>query len=222
MKNGLIYGRNNFDLVRLLAATQVMITHFADHLGISDNPFIAALRYFPGVPIFFFVSGFLISASWMRHPSLSGYARNRILRIYPALWGAFTVTALAIMALAPEMLSRHLGQAALWAIAQTTILQMWNPGFLRGFGIGVVNGSLWTIPVELSFYCAVPLIWRAGKGTRLTALLVALLPCCLAAFLLRCALSPQRLCTKLCPKGASAHPGTLDRDVYHGVAGAAV
>ena len=45
-----------------------------------------------------------------------------------------------------------------------------HPDFLRGYGVGVLNGSLWTIPVELQFYALVPLIYwslslRARTGT---------------------------------------------------------
>lgn len=175
MEKNRINSSNNFDLVRLLAASQVLITHAAEQLHIPDGPILTALRYFPGVPIFFFVSGFLISASWVRHPVLGGYTRNRILRIFPALWVAFAVSFLAIALLTPQTLLGHPGHATLWAVTQVTVLQDWNPDFLRGYGMGVVNGSLWTIPVELSFYCAVPLLCGLAKGRRLPFILVAML-----------------------------------------------
>ena len=55
--------RNNFDLIRLLAASQVAITHSAEHLNLHSWVF-DALRFFPGAPIFFFISGYLIYASY--------------------------------------------------------------------------------------------------------------------------------------------------------------
>lgn len=45
-----------------------------------------------------------------------------------------------------------------WVLAQTTLFQYYNPTFLRDFGVGVINGSLWTIPVELEFYLVLPLL----------------------------------------------------------------
>jgi len=56
-----------------------------------------------------------------------------------------------------------------WALAQLTVLQFYNPDFLRSFGVGVVNGSLWTISVELCFYLVLPLIvFMIRKSSRMT------------------------------------------------------
>jgi hypothetical protein len=46
-----------------------------------------------------------------------------------------------------------------WLAAQLTIGQFYNPVFLRGYGLGVLNGSLWTIPLE-QFCVLVPLLHR--------------------------------------------------------------
>jgi peptidoglycan/LPS O-acetylase OafA/YrhL len=47
-----------------------------------------------------------------------------------------------------------------WVFGQLTFLQFYNPEFMRGFGVGVLNGALWTIAVELQFYVLTPvLVW---------------------------------------------------------------
>ena len=52
----------------------------------------------------------------------------------------------------------------IWCLGQLSFVQFYNPDFLRGFGVGVVNGSLWTIAVELQFYVAVPILfWVVNK-----------------------------------------------------------
>jgi peptidoglycan/LPS O-acetylase OafA/YrhL len=53
-----------------------------------------------------------------------------------------------------------LGKLALWFASQVTVVQFYNPEFMRSFGSGVLNGSLWTITVELQFYVLVPLLYR--------------------------------------------------------------
>jgi peptidoglycan/LPS O-acetylase OafA/YrhL len=155
---------NNFDLIRLFAAAQVALLHSANHLGV-DLRFPAlttVVGFFPGVPIFFFVSGFLISRSFERNPRVSEFARNRILRIYPALLTCLAVSLLSV-AITGYFHDRRVAPDALlaWITAQSSVAQFFNPAFLRGYGVGVLNGSLWTISVELQFYVLVPCIYAA-------------------------------------------------------------
>ncbi|MFA0476781.1 acyltransferase family protein, partial [Vibrio breoganii] len=151
------FKNNNFDLIRLFAAMQVVIGHSAHHLGVELALYDYFLRYFPGVPIFFFVSGYLISSAYKRSPDIKSYAFNRFVRIYPALWVCLLVTLVFVtlnqkIDFSPVALSK-------WVMAQATVGQFYNPDFLRGYGVGVINGSLWTIPVELQFYILAPLIY---------------------------------------------------------------
>lgn len=164
------HGENNFDLIRLFAASQVAILHCAHHLGIGPNPLFAALEYFPGVPIFFFISGLLIYQSYanIKESRTRTFFTNRFLRLYPALVSCFVVTVLSLH------LSGYLrsavytpGQFLAWAAASLSVFQFYNPGFLRGYGVGTVNGSLWTISVEIQFYILTPLlflVFRRGRA----------------------------------------------------------
>ena len=149
--------QNNFDLLRLFAATQVMLVHVLEHLHLGGERVVALLGHVPGVPIFFVISGFLISASYERAPNLKNYARNRLLRIYPALWVCLIVSLLIILFAADVAFTAR--QMGVWLAAQATVAQFYNPDFLRGFGVGVMNGSLWTISVELQFYVVLPLFY---------------------------------------------------------------
>lgn len=150
---------NNFDLVRLFAALQVVFFHVQDRMNIV-LPDMAWLRDMKGVPIFFTVSGFLITASYLRCKGIRQYAVNRALRIYPAIYMlivATTIAALVTRDMTPGML--FLEDQRRWFISWVTFDQNFCPPHLYGFGIGTPNGSLWTIPVELTFYAAIPLLF---------------------------------------------------------------
>lgn len=56
-----------------------------------------------------------------------------------------------------------LGKLTLWFASQVTVGQFYNPEFMHRFGTGVLNGSLWTITVELQFYVLVPLLYRSAS-----------------------------------------------------------
>lgn len=82
----------NFDALRLIAAGTVVVTH-AFELGRrtdSSDPLVLLLGPHEllgvyGVYVFFIISGFLITRSFMRRRSLAGYLTRRVLRIFPAL-----------------------------------------------------------------------------------------------------------------------------------------
>jgi len=161
-----VFMMNNFNLIRLFAAFQVLILHSLHYLQLPYfNTFQDLLRLFPGVPIFFFTSGFLISKSYDNKPDLSEYFRNRALRIFPALI-VCTILALLSVYISGYLMTEHVSFFRIVALflGQITILQFYNPDFMRGFGTGVLNGSLWSITVELQFYVVVPVMyWVLSK-----------------------------------------------------------
>ncbi|MGI9341900.1 MAG: acyltransferase family protein [Gammaproteobacteria bacterium] len=153
--------RNNFNLIRLVAATQVLLVHSANHFEIT-GPLVTALKVVPGVPAFFFTSGYLIYYSYERtiQRGLANFFRNRVLRIYPALIACVLLSALSVYLIGYfDGIDVPAGEFTLWLIAQSTILQFYNPDFMRGYGVGVLNGALWTISVEVQFYLLMPAIY---------------------------------------------------------------
>lgn len=153
---------NNFDLLRILAATQVLIIHSMARLEIPVPSWLAWLEWFPGVPIFFVISGYLVSASFERQPNISRYLRNRFLRIYPGLWACVGLTIIVTSALGYRR--DHL-MDYVWAPVQLLGF-IFTPNFLKHFGSGTYNGSLWTIPIELQFYLMLPLVYMAIRAIR--------------------------------------------------------
>lgn len=186
---------NNFDLIRLAAALQVAFTHAVADLGVTGR-YWHVLDFFPGVPIFFFVSGFLIGHSFEKHPVLPDYCRNRALRIYPGMAVCFA------LALASVWLTGYFSRASApwstwvtWITGQLSVGR-YNPDFMRQYGVGVLNGSTWTIAIELQFYALVPVLYIAGlrRLTRAQAnlLLAALVALFMLANLAYVNLDPER------------------------------
>lgn len=157
--------QNNLQWLRLLFAIQVVIVHASEHLWHTDTQFASHL---PGVPAFFFVSGFLIYSSWQNAPG-TAYFANRFLRLWPALiFVTLGGVCVALVARGADDLRMHSTTYAAWVLAQLTLGQWYNPELFRNVGLGVINGSLWTITVEIIFYLIVPLIAHLEKSFRQT------------------------------------------------------
>jgi len=152
---------NNFNLLRLLAALQVVYSHSLQHLQITNEYLLVVgslLAYFPGVPVFFLISGYLIAMSYNKNSNIKEYAKNRILRIYPGLYVSFVI-GLIILWYFGQFTDVNCISVIVWIAAQLTFFQFYNPEFIRDFGVGVLNGSLWTISVELVFYIFLPFLY---------------------------------------------------------------
>lgn len=162
--------RNNFDLIRLVIALQVVLLHSMAYAGVSDAPIYKIIRAVPPLAVFFFISGYLLSDSLDRDPSLLAYARRRILRVYPIIWAIFALTLVVIGVqgfITPEFRAADFWP---WVVAQLTVGQFYNPEALRDYGVGVANGQLWTVPVEVGFYILLPLllvVWRRAGSLAL-------------------------------------------------------
>lgn len=169
MRKQIIMKINNFDLIRLFAASQVIIIHTVNHLNIAKPFFWSLLGAFPGVPIFFVISGFLISASYERSSTLKNYAINRLLRIYPGLWCCVLITIFVASFFGVNFLN---SQAPSW-VASQFLGAIYTPKFLNNFGFGSYNGSLWTIPLELQFYIALPFFYWLFRKKQTTCFWIA-------------------------------------------------
>lgn len=160
--SALTFRINNFDIIRFFAAVQVAIFHSYERFEIPIPAYMVPLSWFPGVPIFFVISGFLMAASFERSANVAQYATNRALRIFPGLWGVLFMTLVAIAVVDNLEFS---APVAIWFITQMFGL-IYTPAFLADFGSGSYNGSLWTIPVELQFYIALPILYTLAARFR--------------------------------------------------------
>jgi len=152
---------NNFDVIRMIAATGVLVSHSFPLHSNRPDPLQLVMHGIPigeiAVNVFFVVSGYLVCQSWTSDPTLWRFLVRRALRLCPALYAAIVISAFVA---GPLLTS--LPQAQYWRSPLT-----WEN--LRGFGIfgvrgslpGVFehsfypfafNGPLWTIRIEAACY----------------------------------------------------------------------
>ena len=190
------HGRdNNFNLVRLLAAGLVLVSHSWPLTATPGEPLERFADFslgHLGVDVFFVVSGFLVTGSLLARGSLASFVRARALRIFPALIASAFGTALVIGPLVTQLpLGRYFTAWDTWRFAlqnSTTWpwgVRWWLPGvFLHQPGGPAVNGALWSLPWELTMYALLavfgalllrprPLLTRAALRNVVIALAAA-------------------------------------------------
>jgi peptidoglycan/LPS O-acetylase OafA/YrhL len=174
MKLGHVFDpRNNaLNALRLTLATGVILWHSWPLSG-RAMPYLPAERLLSEVFVdgFFTISGFLITASWLRRPSLREYWAARVLRIFPGLWLCLLVTAFVI---APVGVAIQGGSAADLETSSAPVEYVLNNGVLNVYyasingtptGVpypGVWNGSIWTLFFELLCYVIVSVLGVIG------------------------------------------------------------
>jgi len=169
---------NNFNLMRLLLALAVIYSHsYPIALGregeILHEPFCFLTHHLTttgqlAVDAFFLISGFLITAIWMRSRTFVAYLMKRILRIYPGFVVAMGVSAALIWTLCPQFRATVINPWG-WVISFFKNLLLLSNSSITGPGIfpgnpspQVLNGPLWTIPVEFLCYLFVLLVGFCG------------------------------------------------------------
>jgi peptidoglycan/LPS O-acetylase OafA/YrhL len=173
---------NNFNLIRVVAALAVLVTHsFALATGSRDaEPLDGTLGMTLGtiaVDVFFLTSGFLVTSSLLTRQRTGAYFWARMLRIYPALWVMLLLTVFVLgPALTSTPLSTYLASSKTYkyVLKCSTLIGgvAYNlPGVFEGNPFkGEVNGSLWTMPYEVRMYAILVLVWlvlRAAAEARL-------------------------------------------------------
>lgn len=160
---------NNFDFLRFLFASLVIVTHAYALLGqIQLDPLSRITgRAFSDLAVcgFFVISGFLIHQSLERSSSLVSFLRKRFVRIYP---GLIMVLLLSVFILGPVFTTlspaTYFGQKGTWAYLLSNLfllpLSKDLPGVFSHNFETAVNGSLWTLRYEVLFYLALCLFFK--------------------------------------------------------------
>ena len=173
---------NNFDALRLFFASMVVVYHIGVLSHVPSLAWSLHVSAAFAVQAFFVVSGFLVTMSFENSSSIQSYVSKRLRRIAPAYVVVIVAAALCLSALSTLHWVEYFTDSALWRyLAFNLMLSNFSapdlPGVFRSNYVSTVNGSLWTIKIELGFYCAVPFMVfaarRFGPGKVLSAIFVA-------------------------------------------------
>lgn len=176
--------RNNFDLLRLLAAADVMALHVVDLTQLPALAFLGWVDTRLALSTFFIISGYLVFQSFEQTPRLGVYIEKRARRIVPAYAVVIVLSVLLGGCLTTLPWRDYFGSDTLrYLLANLIFLNFLQPD-LPGVFVGhpftaSVNGALWTIKVEVMFYAAVPVfVWMVRRwGHRPVLGLFFLLSC---------------------------------------------
>ena len=158
---------NNFDALRLLAATAVVVSHSFALAG-QEQPAIGAMDVGTiAVVVFFGISGFLITQSWATDPNLWRFAAKRGLRIMPALVVVVLITTVVLGPLVSSLPpSEYFRESGTWAYLVQNVLLVTTdnlPGVFTNLPYErQVNGVLWTLQSEVIAYVGLAVVGVLG------------------------------------------------------------
>ncbi|MFN8357893.1 MAG: acyltransferase [Spirosomataceae bacterium] len=135
------------DGLRGVAAVAVVLFHLVSMA--NHNHFAYGLILgVTGVDLFFIISGFVIFMTLQHAKTWKDFVISRFARLYPAYWAAILITLLFI-----------------WVFDEKNQLLSW-PTFLANLtmiqyflGYPNIEGTYWTLVVELLFYALMLLVW---------------------------------------------------------------
>lgn len=181
---------NNLDVFRLLAALMVIYGHapaFAVASGYTD--IVARILHIDysgslAVKFFFMLSGLLVTASLMAKPLMTDFVVKRAARILPGLFVCLCAT---VFIVGPVFTSQsfiaYLGDSQTWHYLTHNIMLYqleWRlPGVFDDSKYGI-NGSLWTLPLEVCCYLFLAAfyfvgLWRYQWLSNITLLVIVVL-----------------------------------------------
>jgi peptidoglycan/LPS O-acetylase OafA/YrhL len=129
------------DPIRFVAAMAVVFYHYTFQ-DLPDSRMISAITQFGylGVPLFFMISGFVISMSIQSAPSPVKFLVHRAIRLYPAFVLCLLITVIFVALCAKESVYS----------ARELFFNMTMFG--RQFGARLINGAYWSLASEWTFY----------------------------------------------------------------------
>jgi acetyltransferase len=125
------------------------------------------------ISVLFVVSGFVVFLPTVARDgefgNVGGYALRRAARLLPAFWVTMVIL-LIIVAAEPALPSPGWDEIVVNFAGQAPWASLVKPGFTTGFGL---DGPIWSLTVEISFYIVLPLVASAYWRRPLLGLAIA-------------------------------------------------
>ena len=145
----------------------VLYSHHYTLAGHAGEPTFLRINSLGGlaVSMFFAISGYLVTQSWCADPAPLRFALRRVLRIWPALTVVVLLTIFVLgplaTTLAPGPYFKH--ESTRFYLNTLAMMPAYHlPGVFTANASAAVNGSLWTIPLEVQCYVALLLAGYVG------------------------------------------------------------
>ena len=165
---------HGFAWIRMIGAILVIYGHSSPLVGTGELfPPDWPLQPDDGVLMgFFAMSGFQITESWLRDPHLGRFAAKRVLRLWPPMLTVSIGMALIIGPLVTVLpINEYFSARETWGYivnnAGLLTLKHQLPGVFTGNPWpNAVNGSLWTLPMELIAYGGLFVLLMLGAAKK--------------------------------------------------------
>jgi len=180
------FRNNSFDLIRHFAAFLVLFSH---HFALSGRPEPIFLHWdtlgFVAVAIFFAISGYFMPSSFTSSGNFAVFMAKRCRRIFPGLIVcSFLMVYLIGGIFTPKPILHYLFSLSTLktSIMYVSFAGRPIPGVFSDFLCkDVINGSLWTLPVEFASYIIIGVVlsymnsWRSVLPLLMSCILVTVI-----------------------------------------------
>ena len=175
----------SINTLRFIAAICVLFYHFTFVFYHKDIAYvnIPFLRYifkygYLGVDLFFIISGFVISLS-IENRGAYAFVKSRIGRLYPVFWISAITTSLFLL-FGGELIHSQIS----WSRFLTN-MTMIPTIFWSKENIDLLDGSYWTLAIEMKFYLIILfiLLFKQFKRIEFLAITMSIITLLMALFM---------------------------------------
>lgn len=155
---------NCFDAIRYILAILITVAHYC---VLSDTHLTGDFNIIENrVSIFFIISGFFSCMMYCRMPNPWHFAYKRLKRLVPAYWLTILLSVFLLSFISSEdagsfWTNRQVYKYLCANMAFANFIEPALPGVFENNQMSAVNGSLWTMKVEIMLLITVPFAYAA-------------------------------------------------------------